>query len=310
MNGAVVVDKPSGPTSRAVVEEVKRALGARRAGHTGTLDPLATGVLTVCVGEATKLVQFLALDEKEYRATLRLGIRTDTLDIGGRVLSREEPRVTRAQVETVLAGLTGRRQQIPPRFSAVKVRGKALYRWTRRGIDVEAPPREVEIHRIRIEEVRLPDVVFTVSCSKGTYIRTLCAEAGEALGCGGCMAALRRTRNGPFREKTAVALAGLTEAEKREQLTARLLPPVELLPAAAAIDVDPPFAERLRKGFQPDGEALKRYHIPFLVVGDMIMFTTGSRHLVAVARMLFSSDDLESGVGNGQAVRILRVLSD
>ena len=103
MNGAVVVDKPSGPTSRAVAEEVKRALGARRAGHTGTLDPLATGVLTVCVGEATKLVQFLALEGKEYRATLRLGVRTDTLDIGGRVLSREEPRVTRAQVETVIS---------------------------------------------------------------------------------------------------------------------------------------------------------------------------------------------------------------
>ena len=310
MNGAVVVDKPSGPTSRAVAEEVKRALGARRAGHTGTLDPLATGVLTVCVGEATKLVQFLALDEKEYRATLRLGVRTDTLDIGGRVLSREEPRVTRAQVETALAGLTGRRQQVPPRFSAVKVRGKALYRWIRRGIDVEAPPREVEIHRIRIEEIRLPDVVFTVSCSKGTYIRALCAEAGEALGCGGCMAALRRTRSGPFREETAVALAGLTEAEKRERLTARLLPPLELLPDVAAIDVDPPFAERLRKGFQPDDEALNRYHIPFLVAGDMIMFTTGGRHLVAVARMLFSSEDLESGAGKGQAVRILRVLSD
>lgn len=309
MNGAVVVDKPSGPTSRDVVEEVKRALGVRKAGHTGTLDPLATGVLPVCVGEATKLVQFLALDDKEYRATLRLGIRTDTLDTEGSVLTREEPRVTREQVEAVLGGLTGRREQVPPRYSAVKVRGKALYDWARRGIDVAAPPREVEIYRIRIEEIRLPDVTFAVSCSKGTYIRSLCAEAGDALGCGGCMAALRRTRSGPFREEAAVALAGLTEAEKRERLMARLLSPAELLPDVAVIDVDPQLAERLRNGFQPDGESLIRHHIPFLVAGDVIKFTTRSKQLVAVARMLCASDELASRAGKEQAVRILRVLN-
>ncbi|MDP2840402.1 MAG: tRNA pseudouridine(55) synthase TruB, partial [Syntrophales bacterium] len=199
MNGVVVVDKPSGPTSRDVVVEVRRALGIRKAGHTGTLDPLATGVLPVCINEATKLVQFLALDDKEYRVTLRLGVRTDTLDTDGRLLTQEEPRVSREQVEAVLNGLKGRRAQLPPRYSAVKVRGKALYDWTRRGIDVEAPAREVEIYDIRIEEVRLPEVTFAVSCSKGTYIRSLCAEAGEALGCGGCMSGLRRTRSGNFR---------------------------------------------------------------------------------------------------------------
>ena len=151
MNGVIVIDKPSGPTSRDVVEEVRRALGIRKAGHTGTLDPLATGVLPVCVNEATKLVQFLALDNKEYRATLRLGVRTDTFDTDGRLLTREEPCVSREQVEAVLSGLKGRREQFPPRYSAVKVRGKALYDWARRGIDVEAPAREVEIYDIRIE---------------------------------------------------------------------------------------------------------------------------------------------------------------
>jgi tRNA pseudouridine55 synthase len=310
MNGVVVVDKPSGPTSRDVVEEVKRALGIRKAGHTGTLDPLATGVLPVCINEATKLVQFLALDGKEYRAILRLGVRTDTLDTEGSVLSREEPRVTREQVEAVLASLTGKREQVPPRYSAVKVRGKALYDWTRRGIDVEAPAREVEIYDIRIVEIRLPDVTFAVSCSKGTYIRSLCAEAGEALGCGGCMSALRRTRSGQFREETAVALAGLTGEEKRERLTVNLLPPAQLLPGLAVIDVDPPLAERLRNGYQPDGEDLSRYHIPFLVAGDVIKFTLHDKHLVAVARMLCASDELASRAGNIQAVRILRVLND
>ena len=309
MNGVVVIDKPSGPTSRDVVEEVKRALGVRKAGHTGTLDPLATGVLPVCLDEATKLVQFLSLDSKEYRATLLLGVRTDTLDIEGRVLSREEPHVTPAQLEAALGGLRGKRQQAPPRYSAVKVRGKALYDWARRGIDVEAPAREVEVYGIGIEEIRLPEVTFTVSCSKGTYIRTLCAEAGEALGCGGCMSALRRTRSGNFREGEAVALAGLTVEERREQLTACLVAPADLLPDLAVIDVDPPLAEKLRNGYQPEGEVLARYHIPFLAAGDVIKFTLTGKHLVAVARMLCASDEL-AAQGKGQAVRILRVLND
>jgi tRNA pseudouridine55 synthase len=310
MNGVVVIDKPSGPTSRDVVEEVKRALGVRKAGHTGTLDPLATGVLAVCLDEVTKLVQFLALDSKEYRATLLLGVRTDTLDTEGSVLTREEPRVTCEQVEAVLGGLVGKREQVPPRYSAVKVRGKALYDWTRRGIDVEAPSREVEVYDIRIEEIRLPEVTFAVSCSKGTYIRSLCAEAGEMLGCGGCMSALRRMRSGSFRVEEAVALTGLTGEEKRERLTAHLLPPAELLPDLAVIDVDPPLAERLRNGYQPGGEVLTRYHIPFLVAGDMIKFMLHGKHLVAVARMLCASDELASWGREGQAVRILRVLND
>jgi tRNA pseudouridine55 synthase len=310
MNGVVVIDKPSGPTSRDVVEEVRQTLGVRKAGHTGTLDPMATGVLPVCLGEATKLVQFLVLDSKEYRATLLLGVRTDTLDTEGIVLCREEPRATREQVETALNGLKGKRDQIPPRYSAVKVRGRALYDWTRRGADVEAPAREVEIYDIRIEEIRFPEVDFTVSCSKGAYIRSLCAEVGETLGCGACMSALRRTRSGNFHEEEAVALGGLTGEEKRERLSAHLLPLVELLPDVAVIDVDLPLAQRLRNGYQPDGEVLARYHIPFLVAGDVIKITDHGGHLVAVARMLCASEEMASPWEKRQAVRILRVFND
>ncbi len=179
-----VIDKPSG-TSRAVVEEVKRVLGIRKAGHTGTLDPMATGVLPVCLGEATKLVQFLALDDKEYRATLLLGVRTDTLDTEGAILEKREPRVGREQVEEALRSLVGKREQTPPLYSAVKFRGRPLYDWTRRGIEVEQLPRDVEVFSVRIDEVRLPEVTFTLSCSKGTYIRSLCAEVGEMLAAGG-----------------------------------------------------------------------------------------------------------------------------
>lgn len=310
MNGVIVIDKPAGRTSRAVVEEVQRALGVKKAGHTGTLDPLATGVLPVCINEATKLVQFLTLDTKDYMATLLLGVRTDTLDTEGRVLSREEPRVTRQRVEEALYSLKGRRAQLPPLYSAVKFRGKPLYEWTRRGIAVEQTPREVEVYGIRIEEVRLPEVTFTVSCSKGTYIRSLCAEVGEALGCGGCMSALRRTRSGCFHEEMALVTEGMAEEEKRTLFTARLAPMAEVLPGLVRVDVDAPLAERLRNGYQPDGEALSPYHIPFLAAGDVIKFTLGKDHLVAVARMLHASDDLVSGEGNRQAVRILRVFND
>jgi tRNA pseudouridine55 synthase len=233
MNGVIVIDKPAGRTSRAVVVEVQRTLGIKKAGHTGTLDPLATGVLPVCINEATKLVQFLALDTKEYRATLLLGVRTDTLDTEGRVIAREEPRVTRQQVEDALHSLTGKREQLPPLYSAVKFRGKPLYEWTRQGIPVVQLPREVEVYGIRIDEVRLPEVTFTVSCSKGTYIRSLCAEVGEALGCGGCMSALRRTRSGCFHEEMALVTEGMTEEEKRELFTTHLTPMGELLPGLA-----------------------------------------------------------------------------
>ena len=310
MNGVIVIDKPAGRTSRAMVEEVRRALGIKKAGHTGTLDPLATGVLPVCINEATKLVQFLALDTKDYRATLLLGVRTDTLDTEGRVISREEPRVTRQQVEAALHGLIGRREQLPPLYSAVKFRGKPLYEWTRRGIAVEQLPREVEVYSIRINEVRLPEVIFTVSCSKGTYIRSLCAEVGEALGCGGCMSALRRTRSGRFHEQMALVTEGLTEEEKRELFMAHLAPMTELLPELASVDVDASLAERLRNGYQPDCEVLTRYHIPFLAMGDVIKFTIGGKHLVAVARMLCASDEVASGEDKKQAVRILRVFND
>jgi tRNA pseudouridine55 synthase len=312
MNGIIVIDKPSGLTSRAVVEEVKQALGIRKAGHAGTLDPLATGVLPVCINEATKLMQFLALDTKDYRATLLLGVRTDTLDTEGRVIAREEPRVRRDQVEGALRSLMGKRKQTPPRYSAVKFRGRPLYDWTRRGIDVEQLPREVEVYSIRIDEIHMPEVIFTVSCSKGTYIRSLCAEAGEALGCGGCMSALRRTRSGCFHEDMALALApeGMPEEVRRELFAAHLLPMADILPGLAAIDVDPPLAEKLRNGYQPDDEMLARYHIPFLAAGDVVKFTLQNKHLVAVARMLSASDELASGERKRQAARILRVFDD
>lgn len=310
MNGVVVLDKPAGPTSRDVVEEVKRSLGIRKAGHTGTLDPLATGVLAVCINEATKLVQFLAQDSKEYRATLLLGVRTDTLDTEGKVIAREDPCVTPGQVEEALRSLTGKREQLPPLYSAVKFKGRPLYDWTRRGVEVEQLPRQVEVFAIRVEEIRLPEVTFVVSCSKGTYIRSLCAEVGEKLGCGGCMSALRRTRSGSFLVEEAVAMEGLTSEGKRESLLARVVPMADLLPELAVIAADAPLAQMLRNGCQLGGGVLARHHIPFLAAGDVVKFVLDGEHLVAIAQMLLGSDELIGGEQEKQAVRILRVFND
>ncbi len=309
MNGVLVIDKPAGMTSHDVVHRVRKISGIRKVGHTGTLDPIATGVLPVCMNEAAKLVQFLANDDKEYRATLLLGVRTDTLDTEGEVLSREEPLADRKQIEAVFRSLVGRRTQIAPKYSAVKVKGRALYDWTRRGVDVARPEREVEIYSVRIEEISLPEVVFTVACSKGTYIRSLCAEAGEALGCGGCMSALRRTRSGMFGIETAVTLDELSR-NGWDEAKKRVMPLMELLPGIPQIEVDGPLAQRLKNGWQPETEIMRRYHIPFLAEGDVVKLATVDCHLVAVALALGSSEEIVSAGTNRQALRILRVFND
>lgn len=309
MNGVVVIDKPPGMTSYEVVEEVKKISGIRKAGHTGTLDPLATGVLPVCVNEATKLVRFLANDNKEYQGTLLLGVRTDTFDTEGKVLSRKTPFVNRQQVEAVFRSFTGRLRQVAPLYSAVKVKGKALYKWTRRGIDVTPPERDVEIYDFRIDDFSLPEVRFTLSCSKGTYVRSLCAETGDVLGCGGCMSALRRTRSGIFALDKAVTLEGLAECVKEGTLFKKMIPLAELLPGLPLIEVDDTLAEKIRNGYQPKEEVLFNYQIPFLVEGDVVKITLGERRLVAVARMMRPSDASGLTSDKSQALKILRVFN-
>jgi tRNA pseudouridine55 synthase len=310
MNGAVIIDKPSGMTSYEVLEAVKKISGMRKAGHTGTLDPLATGVLPICVNEATKLVRFLANDNKEYQGTLLLGVRTDTFDTQGKVLSSNAPLVNRQQVEAVFSSFRGRLKQVVPLYSAVKVKGKALYKWTRRGIAIAPPEREVEIYDIRIDDFSLPEVRFTLSCSKGTYVRSLCADIGNALGCGGCMSALRRTRSGIFALDKALTLEGLAQCVKEENLFEKMIPLAGLLPGLPLIEVEDTLAEKIRNGYQPREETPFSYQIPFLVEGDVVKIMLGKRRLVAVARMQRSSDALDLPGDQRQALKILRVFND
>lgn len=229
--GVLVVDKPVGITSAAAVDRLKRALGVRRAGHAGTLDPMATGVLVVCVGEATKIATYLLVDEKQYLATARLGIATDTLDADGREVGRANvPTLDARAIEAVLAGFVGRIEQTAPAFSALKKDGQPLYRRARRGEPVVPPTRTVEIRTLDLVRWEPPDLVFRVVCGKGTYVRSLAADIAARLGTLAHLVALRRERSGAFSIDDAVPWRAVAEAD-RQELTRRLVAPVDALAA-------------------------------------------------------------------------------
>ena len=221
MNGIVIIDKPQDWTSQDVVSKLRGALHTKRIGHGGTLDPMATGVLPVFVGRATRAVEFFEHAEKTYEAVLRLGITTDTEDITGDVLEKRNISVTKEDLLSVLEEFRGEIQQIPPMYSAIKINGQKLCDLARKGREVERKPRTVTIHKLDCTEFTGETARLTVTCSKGTYIRTLCKDIGERLGCGGCMESLRRTAAGAYTISQAIALKDLVDCEDPE---AHLLP--------------------------------------------------------------------------------------
>ena len=216
MNGIVIIDKPAGWTSQDVTARLRRVFGTRRIGHGGTLDPMATGVLPVFVGRATRGVEFFEHAEKTYETELLLGVATDTEDTTGTVLTRREVSVTQEQLDGTLERFRGEIMQIPSRYSALKVNGQKLCDLARKGRQVERQPRPVTIHELTLLSREGDTLRLRVRCSKGTYIRTLCADIGEALGCGGCMQALRRTQAGEYTIAEAVPLQQLLEAAEPE----------------------------------------------------------------------------------------------
>jgi len=210
VNGVLVLDKPPGMSSAAAVDHVKRALRAKRAGHGGTLDPIATGVLAVCLGEATKVAQYLLADDKAYRAELVLGKVTDTLDRTGIVTEERDPSgVTREQIEAALAGRRGEQDQVPPMFSAIKQDGVRLYKQARRGVEVERAPRRIRIDRLELVAFEGTRITLDIACSKGTYVRSLVDDLGRDLGCGAYLSELRRTQSGLFSIDQAQQLTAL-----------------------------------------------------------------------------------------------------
>lgn len=254
-DGILIIDKPTGWTSMDVCAKLRGILREKRIGHAGTLDPMATGVLPVFVGRATKAVQFAENGRKEYHAVLKLGTVTDTQDTTGAVLEAHPVTVGADKVRAALEHFTGELLQLPPMYSALKVNGQKLYDLARQGKTVERKPRAITVYELELLEQSAPDeFALRVVCSKGTYIRTLCHDLGEYLGCGGCMAALRRTRSGSFSVENARRIGELTRADRDT-----LLPADTLFSAAASMTLTAAQEKRCRCGnpFRtdaPDGE--------------------------------------------------------
>jgi tRNA pseudouridine55 synthase len=237
--GILPVEKGPGVTSFQVVAHLRRVLRAPRIGHGGTLDPAATGLLPILIGEATKLTPYLVDLDKEYVATVRLGVTTESQDLSGAVLeTRPVPPLDAAAIEAALAPLVGVIRQVPPMFSALRRGGKRLYELARQGVEVDREPREVTVHSIRLVSVSLPDFVIHVRCGKGTYVRTLAADVGAALGCGAALAGLVRTRVGPYALESAVPWDEVRQARTGDTLWPWLLPPDSALAGLAPVHLD------------------------------------------------------------------------
>lgn len=291
MDGILVVDKPAGPTSFDVVKRL-RCLGRdRKAGHLGTLDPLATGVLPVCLGEATKIAPFVAEGEKVYEGTVGLGIETDSYDAAGRqVATADASRLEREEVERAVRSFEGEYWQTPPMFSAVKLGGKRLYELARRGEEIERPPRKVRIRSIELLSFA-PGSAATVEvrlrCSKGTYVRSIAHELGEALGVGGHLRALRRLATEPFRIERAVPLDTLLEWAREEpgQIEARLVPMAEALSAYREVRVDPERARKVAHGMALGARDLAATGAGPIEDGERVKVVDGAGRLLAVGEL-------------------------
>lgn len=251
MNGIILVDKPQDWTSSDVVAKLRGILHERRIGHSGTLDPLATGLLVVFVGRATRAAEYAEAQAKRYVAGLRLGITTDTQDITGNVLAQSDVKVTEAELRTVLSRFTGEISQIPPMYSAIKVNGQKLYDIARRGGTVERKARNISIHSIDILGQQDGDYILDVHCSKGTYIRTLCNDIGEALGCGACMSSLRRTGAGDYSLERAYTLAEIQKAADEGRVEELLMPVDSLFGYAGEYRCNENEEKKLRVGARP-----------------------------------------------------------
>ena len=247
VDGVLLLDKPVGLSSNAALQQAKRRFRAEKAGHTGTLDPLASGLLPICFGEATKFAHMLLDADKTYVALVRLGTTTATGDAEGEVLQTRNVTVTRQDVEAVLPRFIGRIMQIPPRYAALKYQGRNYYEYAREGIEIPRPGREVVIHSMTLDACTPPDLSLTIRCGKGTYVRVLAEDIGLALGCGAHLAALRRLETGGLRLSascTLETLAGLSD----DECDARLLPPDTLVAALRRIDLEPVEALRFAQG--------------------------------------------------------------
>jgi tRNA pseudouridine55 synthase len=248
LHGIIILNKPAGPSSFGMVKIARRLLQVEKIGYLGTLDPFAEGVLPLCLQEATKLTPFLLDQPKTYRATVFLGVQTDTQDSTGTILSHSSELPPPEAVGPALATFLGEQWQTPPLFSALHFQGRRLYHWARQGISVDVTPRQITIMDLALESLALPELTFRVTCSKGTYIRTLATDLGRLLGCGAHLKALTRLQVGPFSLDQAVSLPSDPQQRDAAAMLAHLVPVADCLPHLPAVSVDPAGAVQVRQG--------------------------------------------------------------
>ena len=250
ISGALVVDKPTGMTSHDVVQAIRNGTGIRRAGHTGTLDPRASGVLVVLLGPAVRLSEYVSASDKRYQAIVRMGASTDTFDADGKFTRRSDApiNVTEGQFEEALKKFIGHIEQTPPPYSAVKVQGRKAYEMAREGEEVDLAPRTIDVYHLEVLEWAPPEVVIDVHCSSGTYVRSLANDLGDLLGCGAYLVGLRRTKSGRFSLRDATPLRKLQEAFHAGNWAQYLIPAAEALADWPAIELDPDQVDAIKHG--------------------------------------------------------------
>jgi tRNA pseudouridine55 synthase len=293
-DGVLNVNKPGGITSFAVVAGLRKTLGLKKIGHGGTLDPEAGGVLPIYLNKATKIVPFLMDLDKEYLAVMHLGVVTDTQDATGHILEKREPvSLSEERIMAALASFTGRIEQIPPMFSALKHRGRRLYEMARQGIEIDRKPRMVVIYRLTFRSYDPPYLTFSVSCSKGTYIRTLCADIGDALGVGGHMVSLRRTRVGELTLEESIPYREITREKSPEILAHRLYSMDRMLQFLPVVQLTDEGERRIRQGMSLSPEELIRYPDNFRK-GDLFRGHNVQEEFLAVLEALVDSETARS----------------
>jgi len=308
IDGVLVVDKPPGITSMEVVREIKRRFRLKKVGHLGTLDPFATGVLPVVINDGTKVVPFLEEEPKEYEAILRLGEETRTDDPTGEVISRRVwEGITLEAIQCVFESFVGRIGQRPPMFSAVKVQGRPLYSLARLGIEIDRKVKEVNIYDLKIERIALPQVHFRVSCSKGTYIRTLAKNIGEKLGCGAHLLQLRRIRSGFFTLPQALSWQSLKSFSGIKDLRPRLLFFDDVLRHLPGIVSREPLLEKIRFGRAMVARDLRTQALPAFGKGQWIRILSPNHELVAILRSEVEGTDIQGLDPDRIALRPFRV---
>ena len=308
MDGLLVIDKPIGMTSLDAVRIIKARWSLRKAGHVGTLDPFATGVLPIVMDEGTKLVPFLREDPKEYEAVMKLGEETTTDDYTGEISRRGSwEELTEETIREAFRSFQGRMLQRPPMFSAVKVKGKPLYRMARKGIEIDREEREVQLYELQVHEVDLPLVHFSVSCSKGTYIRALARDLGRTMGCGAHLLSLRRTRSGSFTIQQALSIEAVKTLSGREVLRSFLIPFKEVLSNLPEVVGEERLLRKVRHGREMRVGDFDPQILPCFEKGEWLRMTSPEEGLVAILRSEMKREEMGQADPKEVVFRPIRV---